>query len=103
MQAVTSAMSSETMATAGLLTYDFYQAYINPKATGVQLIRFSQAVVISFGIVCAAIAVGLNHAGFAVSYLTTCIGIVVDSAIVPSTSSWSTLISRTSSCPAIIF
>jgi len=81
--AVTSAMSSETMATAGLLTYDFYQAYINPQATGRQLIRFSHTIVVGFGLVVAAIAVGLNHAGFSVNYLTTVIGIIVDSAIVP--------------------
>jgi hypothetical protein len=81
--AVTSAMSSETMATAALLTYDFYHAYIQPKASGKQLIRFSHYVVVGFGIVVAAIAAGLNHAGFSVNYLTTCIGIIVDSAIVP--------------------
>ncbi|EXJ80454.1 hypothetical protein A1O1_08599 [Capronia coronata CBS 617.96] len=81
--AVTSAMSSETMATAGLLTYDFYHAYINPNATGKQLIRFSHSVVVLFGLIIAAIACGFNHAGFSVNYLTTCIGIIVDSAIVP--------------------
>lgn len=81
--AVTSAMSSETMATAALLTYDCYHAYINPKANGKQLIQFSHWVVVGFGIVVAGIAVGLNHAGFSVNYLTTCIGIIVDSAIIP--------------------
>ncbi|KAI9745919.1 MAG: hypothetical protein M1818_000600 [Claussenomyces sp. TS43310] len=82
--AVTSAMSSETVATAAVLTYDLYQAYINPRASGKQLVRFSHYIVIGFGIVCAGIASGLNHAGFNVSFIITAVGIFVDSAIVPS-------------------
>ncbi|KUJ13090.1 Na+/solute symporter [Mollisia scopiformis] len=81
--AVTSAMSSETVATAALLTYDFYQAYINPQATGEQLVRFSHYVVVGFGLFASAIAVGFNHAGFSVTFLVTAIGIIVDSAIIP--------------------
>jgi len=82
--AVTSAMSSETLATTALLTYDFYQAYINPKATGKQLVDFSHYIVVGFGIVVASVTVGRNHAGFSVNYLVTAIGIIVDSAIIPS-------------------
>ncbi|RDW60681.1 sodium symporter [Coleophoma cylindrospora] len=81
--AVTSAMSSETVATTALLTYNLYQSYINPKATGKQLLRFSNFIVPSFAIVAASIAVGMNHAGFSVSFLITISGILVDSAIVP--------------------
>ncbi|KAL3420531.1 sodium symporter family protein [Phlyctema vagabunda] len=81
--AVTSAMSSETVATTALLTYNLYQSYINPKATGKQLLRFSNFIVPGFAIVAASIAVGMNHAGFSVSFLITVSGILVDSAIVP--------------------
>jgi Na+/proline symporter len=81
--AVTSAMSSETVATTALLTYNLYQSYINPKATGKQLLRFSNMIVPGFAIVTAGIAAGLNHAGFSVSFLVTISGILVDSAIVP--------------------
>ncbi|PWY83435.1 putative sodium/proline symporter [Aspergillus heteromorphus CBS 117.55] len=81
--AVTSAMSSETVATTALLTYNVYQAYINPTASGRQLIHFSNWVVPIFAIVAAGVAVGFNHAGFSVSFLITAIGIFVDSAIVP--------------------
>lgn len=72
--AVTSAMSSETVATTALLTYNLYQSYINPKATGSQLLRFSNMVVPGFAIVAASIAVGMNHAGFSVSFLITISG-----------------------------
>ncbi|RFU25541.1 hypothetical protein B7463_g10794, partial [Scytalidium lignicola] len=81
--AITSAMSSETVATAAVITYDLYQAYINPQATGKQLLRVSHFVVVGFGILCAGIAAGLNHAGFNVSFIITAVGIFVDSAIVP--------------------
>lgn len=81
--AVTSAMSSETVATTALLTYNVYQAYINPKASGKQLLFFSHCVTVGFAIVAAAVAVAFNHGGFSVSFLITAIGIFVDSAIVP--------------------
>lgn len=61
--AVTSAMSSETMATSALVTHDVYQAYFNPTATGSQLLRCSRFVVVGFAVIVAAVAVGLNHAG----------------------------------------
>lgn len=81
--AVTSAMSSETVATTALLSYNVYKAYINPNASGKQLKKFSEYAAVGFAIVAAAIAVGFNHAGFSVGFLTTAIGIFVDSAIVP--------------------
>lgn len=76
-------MSSETVATVGLVTYDIYKAYLNRDATNRQLVRVSHITVVVFGFSVAAIAVGFNHAGFSVNYLVTAIGIFVDSAIVP--------------------
>jgi urea-proton symporter len=81
--AVTSAMSSETVATTALVTYNIYQAYIKPNATGQQLLRFSHFITVGFAIFCSSIAVAFNHGGFSVSFLITAIGIFVDSAIVP--------------------
>ncbi|KAK8195238.1 putative sodium/proline symporter [Phyllosticta capitalensis] len=81
--AVTSAMSSETVATAALGTYDIYKAYFNPKANSKQLVRCADIIVVVFGIVVSCISVAFNHAGFSVNYLITSIGIFVDSAIIP--------------------
>ena len=81
--AVTSAMSSETVATTALVTYNIYQAYIKPDATGQQLLYFSHYITIGFAIFCSSIAVAFNHGGFSVGFLITAIGIFVDSAIVP--------------------
>lgn len=76
-------MSSETIATSTLITYDAYKAYFAPQATSAMLVRVSRIAVISFGIIVAAVAVAFNHAGFSVNYLINAIGIFVDSAIVP--------------------
>lgn len=81
--AVTSAMSSETVATTALVTYNVYQAYVKPSATGKQLLHFSHFITVGFAIFCSSIAVAFNHGGFSVGFLITAIGIFVDSAIVP--------------------
>ncbi|KAL5333205.1 putative sodium/proline symporter [Aspergillus crustosus] len=81
--AVTSAMSSETVATTALVTYNVYQAYIKPKASGRQLLYFSHFITVGFAVFCSSIAVAFNHGGFSVDFLITAIGIFVDSAIVP--------------------
>lgn len=41
--AVTSAYSSELIAVSSIWTYDIYQTYINPKASGKQLMWMSHA------------------------------------------------------------
>lgn len=81
--AVTSAMSSETVATTALVTYNIFQTYVRPQAHGRRLLAFSHAVTIGFPIFASAIAVAFNHGGFSVGFLITAIGIFVDSAIVP--------------------
>ncbi|KAJ6150824.1 sodium/proline symporter [Penicillium chermesinum] len=81
--AVTSAMSSETVATTALVTYNIYQAYIKPNASGRSLLYFSHFVTVGFAIFCSSIAVAFNHGGFSVGFLITAIGIFVDAAIVP--------------------
>ena len=47
--AVTSAGSAELVAVSSLCTYDIYRTYINPDATGKQILRVSRAVVLAFG------------------------------------------------------
>ncbi|KIW81908.1 hypothetical protein Z517_04934 [Fonsecaea pedrosoi CBS 271.37] len=81
--AVTSSFSSETMAVTAFMTYDVYQAYINHKATGKQLVRFGHFMVPASAVFAAAIAVGLNHAGFNVSFIVTAVGVFVDGAFIP--------------------
>ncbi|KAK0472790.1 Sodium:solute symporter family-domain-containing protein [Armillaria novae-zelandiae] len=81
--AATSAMSSETMAVTGLVTYDIYRTYVNPKASDKQLKAIAHLTVIIFGLSVGAIACGFLHAGFSVNFIVTAIGIIVDSAVIP--------------------
>src|SRR5580700_5265331 len=47
--AVTSATSSELIAVSSIFTYDIYQTYFNPEASGKLLIYMSHACVIGYG------------------------------------------------------
>lgn len=51
--AVTSATSAELVAASSLLTFDVYQTYINPKATGPQILRVSHYSVALFALAAA--------------------------------------------------
>ena len=77
-QAITSALSSEIVAVSSLITYDFYRSYINPAATGRQLVLISHTAVIVFGLLVACIATGLCYSDFSVSFIVTAIGILID-------------------------
>ncbi|KAI8722839.1 hypothetical protein NCS52_00429000 [Fusarium sp. LHS14.1] len=83
LMAVTSAMSSETVATAALVTTDICKTYMSPEAERRRLVRVSRMVLVAFGLLVSCMAVGFNHAGFSVNYLITAIGIFVHSAIIP--------------------
>jgi Na+/proline symporter len=65
---VSSASSAELIAVSSIFTYDLYQTYINPKATGKNLIWMSHACVVVFGFVMAAISTGFYYAGVSMGY-----------------------------------
>lgn len=81
--ACTAAYSSETVAVSSLWTYDIYKPYINPNATGKKLVFITHMAVIIFSICVIVLAIGLGRADFDVSFITTCIGIIVNVCIVP--------------------
>lgn len=82
--AVTSASSAELIAVSSIFTYDLYQTYINPKATGKNLIWMSHACVVVFGFVMAAISTGFYYAGVSMGYLYLLMGVIVSSAVLPA-------------------
>ena len=67
--AVTSASSAELIAVSSIWTYDIYQTYINPKASGKFLIRMSHACCIVYAICLASFSTGLFYAGVSMGYL----------------------------------
>ncbi|KAK9770284.1 putative urea active transporter protein [Seiridium cardinale] len=73
----------ETVAVTRLVTFDFYRSYIHPEATGKQLILVSHIAAVTFGLIAAAIAVGLVYAGTSVSSIVAAIAIVIDALLAP--------------------
>ncbi|EKD18400.1 uncharacterized protein L3040_007574 [Drepanopeziza brunnea f. sp. 'multigermtubi'] len=83
--AVTSASSAELIAVSSIFTYDIYQTYFNPGASGKKLIYMSHSMVIGFGLFIASFSVGLHYAGISMGYLYLMMGVIISSAVIPST------------------
>ncbi|KAF0930851.1 hypothetical protein E2562_035427 [Oryza meyeriana var. granulata] len=81
--AVTSAGSAELVAVSSLCTYDIYRTYVNPGASGKQILRVSRAVVLAFGCFMGVLAVVLNIAGVSLSWMYLAMGVIVGSAVIP--------------------
>ncbi|KAJ8096709.1 hypothetical protein POJ06DRAFT_283903 [Lipomyces tetrasporus] len=83
--AVTSASSAELIAVSSIGTYDVYKTYINPRATGNQLIVVSHSCVVLYGLVMAGFSIGLYYAGVSMGYLYLLMGVIISSAVLPAT------------------
>ena len=57
--AVTSASSAEYIAVSSIFTYDIYQTYFNPKASGKTLIKMAHVCVVVYATLLAAFSTGL--------------------------------------------
>jgi Na+/proline symporter len=74
--AVTSAMSAELIAVSTLFTYDIYQTYFKPDASGRRLIYTSHASVVVYAIIMASFSTGLYYAGISMGYLYLLMGVM---------------------------
>ncbi|KAG9131565.1 hypothetical protein Leryth_015123 [Lithospermum erythrorhizon] len=81
--AVTSAGSSELIAVSSLCTYDIYRTYINPGATGKQVLQVSRGVILVFGCFMGILAVILNKAGVSLGWMYLAMGVFIGSAVIP--------------------
>ncbi|XP_052210132.1 urea-proton symporter DUR3-like isoform X1 [Diospyros lotus] len=81
--AVTSAGSSELIAVSSLCTYDIYRTYINPDASGKQILKVSRGVVLAFGCFMGILAVILNKAGVSLGWMYLAMGVLIGSAVLP--------------------
>lgn len=80
---MTSAGSSELIAVSSLCTYDIYRTYINPDASGKQILKVSRGVVLAFGCFMGILAVILNKAGVSLGWMYLAMGVFVGSAVIP--------------------
>ncbi|KAJ3277876.1 hypothetical protein HK104_002881, partial [Borealophlyctis nickersoniae] len=81
--AVTSAASAELIAVSSICTYDIYKTYVNPAASGKQVIRISHYTTTAFGALMGVLAIILNHIGISLGYLYLLMGILVSPAVMP--------------------
>ncbi|KAJ0159797.1 putative urea active transporter 1 [Colletotrichum tanaceti] len=83
--AIMSTYSSELIAISSICTYDIYKTYVNPSATGRQLMRINYVGMGVFALLMAGLATGLNYVGISMGYLYLMMGVVISSAVLPAT------------------
>lgn len=89
--AVTSAMSAELVAVSSIVTYDIYQTYLRPNASGKFLIRMSHITCVVYAIIMAGFSTGLYYASISLGYIYLMMGTIIGAAVIPSalTLTWS--------------
>jgi SSS family transporter len=81
--AITSTGSAEGIAVSSLFAYDIYKAYINPKATGRQILLVSKIVIVGFGLCMGFLSVALRHMKLDLGWVYMFMGNAIGSAVVP--------------------
>jgi len=81
--AITSTANSEQLAVASLFSYDVYKRYINPNATGSQMIFVSRIAVCFWGVFSGIIATILYEMGIGLGWVYGAMGNFIGSAVVP--------------------
>jgi SSS family transporter len=83
--AITSTANSEQLAVASLLAYDVYKRYMNPNATGAQMILVSRIGVCIWGIISGVIAIILFELKINLGWVYGAMGNFIGSAVAPVT------------------
>jgi len=81
--AIVSTGSAESIAVSSLVSYDIYREYINPEATGAQILFVSRAVIVGYGLLMGALAIALQEIGLNLGWVYLFMGIVIGSAVIP--------------------
>merc|ERR1719388_74148 len=81
--AITSTGSAEGIAVSSLVAYDIYKTYINPSATGKQILFVSKVVIVVFGGAMGGLSIILNALGLNLGWVYLFMGIVIGSAVIP--------------------
>eukprot|EP00177_Eucheuma_denticulatum_P007499 GFKZ01013653.1.p1 GENE.GFKZ01013653.1~~GFKZ01013653.1.p1 ORF type:complete len:686 (-),score=74.92 GFKZ01013653.1:55-2082(-) len=81
--AVTSTGAAEQIAVSSLVSYDIYRTYINPNATGKQIIFLSRFVILFFGLLMGVLGIILNLIGLSLGWVYLFMGVVIGSAVFP--------------------
>lgn len=81
--AIVSTGSAESIAVSSLVSYDIYREYINPDATGDQILKVSRIVIVAFGLIMGALSIALFEIGLSLGWVYLFMGIIIGSAVAP--------------------
>jgi len=81
--AIVSTGSAESIAVSSLVAYDIYRQYINPDATGAQILMVSRATIVCFGLFMGVFSIILFELGLNLGWVYLFMGVVIGSAVVP--------------------
>lgn len=81
--AVIATASAEQIAVSSLYAYDIYRRYINPKATGQQIVLLSRVGIVCFGIISGLLAIALLQLGLSLGWVYLAMGIFIGAAVFP--------------------
>jgi urea-proton symporter len=79
--AIMSTYSSKLISVSSIVTYDIYATYINPSATGKQLMRMNYIGMICFALFMGGLSTGLYCIGLSMGYLYVKMGVIISSAV----------------------
>jgi Na+/proline symporter len=81
--AIVSTGSAESIAVSSLVAYDIYREYINPQATGDDILRVSRIVIVGFGLFMGCFSLALYELGLNLGWVYLFMGVVIGSAVIP--------------------
>jgi hypothetical protein len=81
--AIVSTGSAESIAVSSLIAYDIYRQYINPDATGEQILFVSRLVIVVFGLFMGAFSIILFEIGLNLGWVYLFMGVIIGSAVCP--------------------
>merc|ERR1719504_8975 len=81
--AITSTGSAEQIAVSSLIAYDIYKKYINPKATGEQILKVSRVAILGFALFMGVLSIILFELGLSLGFVYLMMGIFIGSAVMP--------------------
>ncbi len=81
--AVTATGSSELIAVSSICTYDIYRVYVNPAATGKDILRVTRGFVVAFGLFMGVLAIVLFAIGLNLGWVYLWMGVVIGSGVIP--------------------
>ena len=82
--AIMSTYSSELISVSSISAYDVYKTYINPKATGKQLMKVNYISMTAFALFMGGFSTMLYYIGVGMGYLYLLMGVIISSGVAPA-------------------